>query len=328
MNWSNTRVLVTGAGGFIGSHLCERLVNLGAKVRAFVRYTSKSSHGCLELLSPDIYREIEVFLGDIRSIERVRDAVLGVDFIFHLAALIAIPYSYLDPRDYAETNVLGGLNILTAAREHQVSKLIMTSTSEVFGTAKYAPIDELHPLQGQSPYSASKIAIDKFAQSFFCSYNLPVVILRPFNTYGPRQSARAIIPTIISQALSGNQLKLGSLHPTRDFTFVKDTAEGFILAAEKGVNGEDYNIGNGKEISVKMLVEQIGKLLGKSLTVIQQEERVRPLNSEVERLTANPQKAKIVLGWEPKITLEQGLKQTIVWIQEQKHLYKTEVYTI
>lgn len=327
MSWSNKKVLVTGAGGFIGSHLAERLVELGADVRALVRYGSTGSWGWLDK-SP-LKDQMEVILGDIRDNDSVARCVNGVDTVFNLAALIGIPYSYDAPLSYVRTNIEGTVNVLQAALRNNVSRVLQTSTSEVYGTARTVPISEEHPLQGQSPYSATKIGADKIAESFYLSFELPVVIVRPFNTYGPRQSARAVIPTIISQAIKENAINLGNLEPTRDLNFVADTVEGFIKAAEapKAV-GEVINLGNGKEISIGKLAEKILSLMGKNLPINCEDRRMRPTDSEVERLCADNSKAKELLGWEPAYTLDQGLNKTIEWIRENHEQYRSNAYVV
>jgi len=324
--WNGKRVLVTGAGGFIASHLVESLVRNGATVRAFVRYNSRSDVGLLNQVPKEIYSGIQVIAGDLRDLTAIQNAAKGMETIFHLGALIAIPYSYQHPAEVVDTNVIGTLNILLAARDMQI-RVIHTSTSEVYGSAIYAPIDEAHPLQGQSPYSASKIAADKLAESFYCSYDLPVVTVRPFNTYGPRQSARAIIPTIISQALTGSELHLGSLDTKRDFTYVLDTVAGFLAAAEStGVDGQTFNLGTGREISVGELVTVIEKIVGRPLTVVQDPERLRPQKSEVVRLLSDNRKAQKQLNWKPETTLESGLAQTVTWIQSNLQFYRPGIY--
>jgi NAD dependent epimerase/dehydratase len=329
MNWNGKKVLVTGAGGFIASHLVERLVSEGAQVRAFTRYNSRNDVGMLRLVPPDVFSELEVVLGDLRDVEAVRSAVRGVDTVFHLGALIAIPYSYVHPREVIETNVMGTVNVLMAARDFDVRRVVHTSTSEVYGTAQYTPIDEAHPLQGQSPYSASKIAADKIAESFYRSFNLPVVTLRPFNTYGPRQSTRAVIPTIITQVLTRDVVKLGSLDPSRDFTFVKDTAKGFICIAEAdNVLGEEINLGNDNTIRIGDLVEKIFGIIGKSPEVVTDSQRIRPGKSEVMRLWASNNKAKKMIGWEPRISLDEGLRLTIEWISAHLDLYRPDQYMV
>ena len=327
MNWNKKSALVTGAGGFIGSHLTEHLVELGANVKAFVRYNSRNDWGMLELLPEEKLSQIEVITGDLKDADAVRHATKDIDIIFHLGSLIAIPYSYIHPRETIETNILGALNVLTAAKENNVEKVIHTSTSEVYGTARYVPIDENHPLQGQSPYSASKIGADKIAESFYRSFNQPVAIIRPFNTYGPRQSARAVIPTIITQALAKEKIFLGSLHPTRDHTYVKDVVEGFIKVAESPKSvGEVINIGSNFEISIGDLANKIISLIGKNAEIVTDPVRVRPQDSEVERLWCDNTKAKRLLGWEPKTSLDEGIKKTIDWISNNTNLYKPELY--
>ncbi len=327
MNWSEKRVLVTGAGGFIGSHLTERLIELGAKTRAFVRYSSTGSWGWLDQ-SPRKH-EVEVVLGDIRDQDTVSNAMTGVDVVFHLAALIAIPYSYHAPLSYVRTNVEGTLNVLQAAQRADSALVVHTSTSEVYGTARTVPIDENHPLQGQSPYSASKIGADKIAEAFYLSFGLPVVTVRPFNTYGPRQSARAVIPTIVTQALAGSEVRLGNLEPTRDLNFVADTVEGFIKAAETpAAIGETINLGSGREISIKDLAALILKLMNKNIPIALEGARVRPENSEVDRLCADSRKGQSILGWTPTHSLEEGLAATIEWIRENSERYRTGTYVV
>ncbi len=329
VGWEGRQVLVTGAGGFIGSHLVERLVELGARVRAFVRYNSRDDPGLLKLLPEATFQQIEIVAGDLRDAEAVAQATEDVEVVFHLGALIAIPYSYVHPREVIETNVMGTLNVLMAARRHNVSRVVHTSTSEVYGTARYVPIDEGHSLQGQSPYSASKIGADKIAESFYYSYDLPVAIIRPFNTYGPRQSARAVIPTIITQALSRDVIHLGSLTPTRDFTFVKDTVEGFlVVAGSPEAIGQEFNLGCDSEISIGDLARKILDLMGKDLPIHTDERRLRPTKSEVERLWADNRKAREVLGWRPRTSLDDGLRQTISWISEHLDLYRLGEYQI
>jgi len=327
MDWSNKRVLVTGAGGFIGSHLTERLVQLGAKTRAFVRYSSTGSWGWLDQ-SPH-KNDVEIMLGDIRDHDIVTRAVADREVVFHLAALIAIPYSYHAPLSYVRTNVEGTLNVLQAAQHAGSEVVVHTSTSEVYGTARTVPIDENHPLQGQSPYSASKIGADKIAESFNLSFGLPVVTVRPFNTFGPRQSARAVIPTIITQALEGSEIKLGNLEPTRDLNFVADTVEGFIKAAETpAAIGEVINLGSGREISIGDLAALILKLMNKEIPIAMEGARVRPENSEVDRLCADGRKGQAILGWTPHYSLEEGLAATIEWIRENSERYRTGIYVV
>lgn len=328
-NWKGKRVFVTGAGGFIGSHLVERLVELEAKVTAFIRYNSRNDWGMIETLPGSTKKRIAVAVGDIQDFNVCKRAIHKNDIVFHLASLIAIPYSYIAPESFVNTNIRGTLNIMQACLENKVNKIIHTSTSEVYGTAKYVPIDEHHPLQGQSPYSASKIGADKIVESYYCSFNLPVAVVRPFNTFGPRQSARAVIPTIIIQTLTGKKLKLGSLKPIRDLTYVKDTVEGFIKIAESEKTiGEVVNIGTGHGVSVKELVDKIAKLLKKDLIIKCDKKRIRPGKSEVMRLICDNEKAKKITGWEPRYRLEEGLKETIWWIQDNIDKFKSDIYNI
>jgi len=329
MNWTDKKVLVTGAGGFIASHLVERMVAEGARVRAFVRYNSRNDIGMLKTISPETLAQIEIMRGDLRDVEAVRNAVRDMDTVFHLGALIAIPYSYVNPREVIDVNIMGTLNVLMAARDFGVRRMVHTSTSEVYGTAQYVPIDESHPLQGQSPYSASKIGADKIAESFYRSFDVPVVTLRPFNTYGPRQSARAVIPTIITQALTRDEVKLGSLDPSRDFTFATDTANGFVRAAEaENVLGQEINLGNDNTIRIGDLVEKIFGIIGKTPKVVADPQRVRPGKSEVMKLWASNQKAKEMIGWEPQVSLDEGLRQTVEWISAHLDLYRPDQYTV
>lgn len=322
-------VLVTGSAGFIGSHLVEQLAKLGYNVRAFVHYNSSSNYNHLESIDKDIYDSIEIIAGDIIDPYAVRKAVKGCDSIFHLAALIGIPYSYLAPSSYVQTNIIGTLNVLEAGKAEGVQRIVHTSTSEAYGTAQYTPIDEKHPVVGQSPYSATKIAADKLAESYWLSFHLPVVILRPFNTYGPRQSMRAVIPTIIAQALNSDKIKLGSLTPVRDLTFVSDTANGFICAEKsEGVLGQQINLGVGQGISIGELVDKIGRLIGKKIIVETDEERVRPDNSEVMKLISNNSMAKEMMDWEPLIHIDEGLKRTIEYIREHINTYKRDSYIV
>jgi len=326
---ANTPVLVTGAGGFIASHLVERLIAEGAIVRAFVRYTARSDIGYLKLAPSDVQSKIDFVFGDLRDENAVADAMRGVEIVFHLGALIAIPYSYLHPREVVETNVIGTLNVLMAARQHKTSRVIHTSTSEVYGTALRVPIDETHPLQGQSPYSASKIGADKLVESFGRSFEVPAVTIRPFNTYGPRQSARAVIPTIISQALTRDEIFLGDLTPTRDFTYVADTVDGFIRAAlAQNVIGETINLGNDREISVGELAQMIIQLVGRQVELKTDPARIRPTASEVRRLHADNRKAKEKLGWSPRTSFEEGLSKTIDWIRIHPDYFTPERYTV
>jgi len=329
------KILVTGADGFIGSHVVETLVKSGHEVRAFVLYNSFNSWGWLDDSDKSVRESIDVFAGDIRDPHGVDNAVSGQDVILNLAALIAIPYSYHSPDTYIDTNIKGTLNILQAARRHEVSRVIQTSTSEVYGTAQYIPIDEKHPLHPQSPYAASKVGADQLALSFHASFNTPVGVLRPFNTYGPRQSARAVIPTIISQLATGREVKLGSLSPTRDFSFVQDTANGFLAAATSdAIVGQTVNLGSGFEISIQETAETIAKLMNIELKLANDEQRVRPESSEVERLHASIQKAKEVLGWQPQLKglegFKAGLKQTIDWFSNPTNLarYKADRYNL
>ena len=327
MNWQTKRVLVTGAGGFIGSHLAEELARRGARVRAFVHYNALGRWGWLDT-SP-LKDEIEVIAGDIADRDSVRGAVKGVDVVFHLAALIGIPYSYQAPSSYVQTNIVGTLNVLQSALEQSVERVVHTSTSEAYGTAQYVPIDEAHPLQGQSPYSATKIGADKLAESFYRSFELPVATIRPFNTYGPRQSARAVIPTIITQALTRPEINLGNLIPTRDLNFVLDTVAGFIrMAEEHRAVGQVINIGSGNEISIGDLAALILKLMGKDIPIFTEDQRLRPEASEVDRLCADNTKAQKLLGWEPLFTLTEGLMQTIDWVKANAALYHPSVYTV
>jgi NAD dependent epimerase/dehydratase len=326
---SRSKILVTGAGGFIGSHVCELCLARGAEVRAFVHYNSRSDWGMLDDLDKKRLRNIEVIPGDLRDGKAVRRVVQGCDRVLHLGALIGIPYSYSNPEDVVQTNVLGSLNMLQACLESGVERLVQTSTSEVYGTARYVPMDEQHPLAPQSPYAASKVAGDKLAESFYRSYGLPAVILRPFNTYGPRQSPRAVIPTIITQALKSRSIRLGSLDPRRDLTFVKDTARGFLAAATSpGIEGMTIQIGSGRECSVAELVDLIGDILGKKLRVIEDSQRRRPASSEVERLLASNRNAKERMDWKPEVSLKKGLEQTIRWFRTRGGRYRSDLYHI
>lgn len=327
MNWSDKRVLVTGAGGFIGSHLAERLVELGASARALVHYNALGTWGWLDHSATR--DQIEVIAGDVCDRDSVEQAMRGVEIVFHLAALIAIPYSYHAPISYVRTNIEGTLNVLQCARALEVERVVHTSTSEVYGTARYVPIDEAHPLRGQSPYSASKIGADQIAEAFHLSFNLPLVTVRPFNTFGPRQSARAIIPTIISQCLAGRTVHLGNLHPTRDLSYVANTVDGFLLAASTPeAIGRTINLGSGHEISIGDLVNLISRLMGQKIDVKSDERRMRPDKSEVERLLANNGLARTLLGWEPVVGLEEGLTRTIEWVQQHPERYRPNVYAV
>jgi len=322
-------ILVTGAGGFIGSHLAERLAREGAQVRAFVRYNSRNDRGLLETLPYDLQAKITVIMGDLRDANAVRDALQDVEVVFHLGAIIPIPYSYMHPREVAETNILGTLNVLLAAKELATPRVIHTSTSEVYGTAQYLPIDEKHPLVAQSPYAATKIAADKLVQSFHRAYDLPVVTIRPFNTYGPRQSARAIIPTIITQALTSDEILLGSMRPRRDLTYVTDTVQGFLLGATRdGLEGETLNLGTGQDISMGDLVELILRTMDKHAEVVFDASRIRPHQSEVEQLLADNSKARLLLGWRPTVELAEGIRKTVQWISERLAMYKTDQYVV
>jgi NAD dependent epimerase/dehydratase len=327
MDWRGRKVLVTGAGGFIGSHLAERLAVLGATTSAFVRYSSTSSRGWLE--RSQNAEGIEFVFGDIRDADGVRRALRGVDTVFHLAALIGIPYSYEAPESYVATNIGGTLNVLQAAREHGVRCVVQTSTSEVYGSAQYTPIDEAHPLQGQSPYSATKIGADKLAESFHLSFGLPVVTVRPFNTFGPRQSARAIVPTLITQCLEGDRVRVGNLDPTRDLNFVANTVEGFLAAASSpAAIGQTVNLGSGREIRIGDLLTLITELVGRRVRIEVDEQRIRPVRSEVSQLLADNARARELLGWQPRVSLEQGLEQTIAWLKENRALYRSAVYSV
>jgi len=327
--WDRKKVLVTGAGGFIGSHLTESLFKLGANIRAFVRYTSRADEGFIKCFSDDLRRRMDIVYGDVRELETVVKAMDGVDVVFNLAALVGIPYSYIHPQEVIETNTIGTLNVLMAARDVGVEKLVQTSTSEVYGTARYVPIDENHPKQPQSPYSASKIAADAVALSFYHSFDLPVVLVRPFNTYGPRQSDRAVIPSIISQALTRDRLTLGNTAPTRDFTFVTDTTAGFIKAAESAQSlGMEVNIGSGQEISIGDLAKKIISLVGRDIIIEHDAERIRPAQSEVERLCADNTLARDVLGWVPKVSLRCGLEKTINFIRNNPGYYQPDRYRV
>lgn len=322
MGWANRKVLVTGADGFIGSHLVERLVELGADVRAFCFYNSNGSSGWLDCVPRDVRRQVEFTLGDVRDSAFVRDSCRGIDTVFHLAALVAIPYSYMAPESFVDTNIGGTLNVLKAVCEADCRRMIHTSTSEVYGTPVSLPIRESHPLQGQSPYSATKIAADKLCEAFFCSYGCPVVTLRPFNTYGPRQSMRAVLPTILAQLLEGDgPLRLGRLDTKRDLTFVADTVAGFICAAEvDSLEGEVLQLGAGDTVSIGELVEVASRLMGVSTEVVQEKERLRPNHSEVKVLLSDPTKARSILGWEATVPLEEGILRTARWLEHHSAL--------
>lgn len=324
------KVLVTGADGFIGSHLTEELVKKGYRVKAFVLYNSFNTWGWLDTLPKEIKEKIEIFQGDVRDPNGVRKAVEDVDAIFHLAALIAIPYSYHSPDTYVDTNIKGTLNVLQAARDAKIERVLVTSTSEVYGTAQYVPIDEKHPFQGQSPYSATKIGADRLAESFYRSFELPVTIVRPFNTYGPRQSARAVIPTIAMQLLAGKEeIKLGSLSPTRDFNYVKDTVNGFIKIYESSKTiGEEINIATQQEISIGALAEELIRQINPNAKIVCDEQRLRPVKSEVNRLLGSNQKIKELTDWKPEYSFEQGLAETIEFFKQNLDKYKVDIYNV
>lgn len=328
--WSGKKVLVTGAGGFIGSHLCEALVTAGADVTAMIHYSSRSDWGNLELLSAEHRKALRVVAGDIQDSDFVMRQMQGQVVVFHLAALIGIPYSYVAPRTYLRTNIEGTLNVVEAARHFDsIERIVHTSTSETYGTAIYTPIDEKHPLQGQSPYSASKIAADKMAESYYLSFGLPVSTIRPFNTYGPRQSARAVIPTIISQALTLPQIQLGSLDPVRDLNYVKDTAAGFMKIAESSQTiGQVTNVGHGKGITIGELAQMILKIMNVDKPIVADETRVRPTNSEVFTLICDNTKAANIANWQPQYSLEAGLRETIEFVQQNLNLFKADQYNV
>jgi NAD dependent epimerase/dehydratase len=327
--WSGRRVLVTGVGGFIGSHVAETLVQAGASVRAFVRYVSRGDYGWLETSPPEILEELEIFRGDLANPEAVVNAVAGREIVLHLGALVPIPYSYRHPREFVTANVEGTLNVLEAVRREEIARIVHISTSEVYGTAMRVPIDEEHPLHPQSPYAATKVGADQLALSYQRSFGTPVVILRPFNTYGPRQSARAVIPTIIAQALSREEIKLGATSPTRDFLYVTDTVQGLLrCATAEGIEGETINLGTGVEVSIGDLAQRVLRLLGLEVPIALDEGRLRPPNSEVERLVADVSKAKRLLAWQPEVSLDEGLRRTIEWLTGSLSSYKTSVYNI
>ena len=332
MNLNNKKVLVTGADGFIGSHLVESLMDEGAEVRAFTYYNSFNTWGWLDTFPAEKLEKIEIFSGDIRDPNGVRKSMEGIDIVFHLAALIAIPFSYHSPDSYVDTNIKGTLNVLQAARDLKTERILVTSTSEVYGTAKYVPIDEDHPFQGQSPYSATKIGADRIAESFYRSFDLPVTIVRPFNTYGPRQSARAVIPTIILQLLSGQKnIKLGSIHPTRDFNYVKDTVAGFIaIAKEDRTIGEEINIATQDEISIGELADELIRQINLEAEIITDDVRLRPEKSEVERLLGSKVKIQNLTDWKPQFSFEEGLKETIEWFKKPENVkqYKSGIYNV
>jgi NAD dependent epimerase/dehydratase len=332
MKIKNKKILVTGADGFIGSHLTEELIKRGCNVRAFVLYNSFNSWGWLDTLPKDKLDKIDVFAGDIRDPNGVRSAMHGIDIVFHLAALIGIPFSYHSPDSYVDTNIKGTLNVLQAARDTGCKRVLITSTSEVYGTAQYIPIDERHPFQGQSPYSATKIGADRIAESFHRSFNTPVTIVRPFNTYGPRQSARAVIPTIITQLLAGaKEIKLGSTHPTRDFNYVQDTVDGFIAIAEtQETIGEEINIASQQEISIGQLAREIIDQINPKAMIVSDDIRMRPEKSEVEQLLGSNEKIHRLTKWQPEFSLKQGISETIKWFKDKENLrrYKWNVYNV
>jgi dTDP-glucose 4,6-dehydratase len=329
MDFKGRKILVTGATGFIGSRLVERLVGLGADVRAFVHYNSRSDYGLLELLAKDVLEAVEITPGDLKDGEAVRRSVKDREIVFHLGALTAIPYSYRNPYDMVQTNVSGTANVLNAALEYGTSRIVHTSTSETYGTAQYQPIDELHPLVGQSPYSASKIGADKLAESYYLSFDMPVATIRPFNTYGPGQSARAVIPTIISQALAGDTIRIGSTDPKRDFNYVDDTVAGFLaVAGRDSALGEVINIGSGRTVSIAHVIEAVSRILGKEFEIVTDPARIRPEKSEVGLLLADTSKAERLLGWKPEVPLEEGLRRTVEWIAAHRDRYKPQLYNV
>jgi dTDP-glucose 4,6-dehydratase len=327
--WKDRPVLVTGAGGFIGSHLVETLVALGAKVRAFVRYNGRGDPGLLRFLAGSTRDQVEVISGDLRDLDAVQKTVGGISHVFHLGAVIAIPYSYIHPAEVVESNVIGTLNVLLACREAGVNRVIHTSSSEVYGTALRVPIDEQHPYQGQSPYSASKIGADMLADSFYRSFDLPVVTVRPFNTYGPRQSARAVIPTVATQVIARDLVRLGNLDTRRDFTFITDTVDGLIRAGQaEGVIGRTINLGSGSDISIADLVELIAEILQQEVIVIQESQRLRPEKSEVQRLLSDNRLAGELMDWKPRVSLTEGLQITLDWLREHLDLYQPGSYQL
>ena len=327
MTWAGRKVVVTGAGGFIGSHLTERLLSEGASVNAFVHYNALGGTGWLSALPHN--DDLTITAGDVLDRDSVMHALDGAEVLFHLAALIAIPYSYRAPLSYLRVNAEGTLNVLQCAREAKVMRVVHTSTSEVYGSAQYVPIDERHPQVGQSPYSASKIAADKMAESAHLSFGVPVVTVRPFNTFGPRQSARAVVPTIISQCLTGDVVRLGSVHPVRDLNYVSNTVDGFLLAGSvEGIEGTTVNLGTGREISIKDLAQTIVGMTGRDIRIVHDAGRKRPDGSEVDRLRADISRAREVLGWEPRVSLEEGLSKTIEWISENINAFRPDVYVV
>jgi dTDP-glucose 4,6-dehydratase len=328
-HWAGRRVLVTGAGGFIGSHLVELLLARGATVRGFVRYNSRNDRGWLDRLDPSVADEVDVFAGDFVNPDAVANAMAGCDTVLHLGALIPIPYSYQHPREFVETNVVGTLNVLETARRGDVGRVVHVSTSEVYGSAQSVPIPEEHRLHPQSPYAATKVGADQLALSYARAFDVPVVLARPFNTYGPRQSARAVIPAIVTQALTRDRIELGALAPTRDFLYVTDTAAGIARCAEaEGVVGEVFNLGTGREVAIGELVQHVLAAVGKDLPVVVAEERLRPPGSEVDRLCASTERARERLRWEPTVPFEDGLRRTIEWIAASLETYKTTIYNV
>jgi NAD dependent epimerase/dehydratase len=330
VQFADKTVVVTGAGGFIGSALVERLVKSGARVRAMLRYTSRADLGCLGLVPAPVMEDVEVTFGDVRDVDAMREISRGADAIFHLAALIGIPYSYEHPQEVIDTNIMGTANVLLVAKElGTLERIVLTSTSEVYGTALQTPIDEAHPLQAQSPYSATKIASDALGVSFYRSFAMPITIVRPFNAYGPRQSARAVIPTIISQALSGTKLRLGSVDTIRDFTYVEDTARGFIAVASSDKTlGEVVNLGTGVEVSIRDVIRRVSKIVGHDLEIFVEDRRVRPKKSEVSRLQADSSKALQLAGWRAEVPLEEGLRRTTEWIEAHLDQYRVQEYAV
>lgn len=329
MSWSGKKVLVTGAGGFIGSHLTARLLELGADVRAMVRYNSRNAKGQLDDIEIPSSGRLETVAGDIRDSRFVRASAGDREIVFHLAALIGIPYSYAAPSSYIDTNVIGTLNILEAVRETGAKRLVQTSTSEVYGSAVYVPIDEKHPLQAQSPYSASKIAADKLVDSYHASFETPTVVVRPFNTYGPRQSLRAILPSVVQQALMSDEIRVGSVDPVRDLTYVSDTVEGFLLAATaKGVEGKTINLGTGTGYAVSELIEKACKAAGRTPPVVVEEKRIRPAASEVSRLISSNALAREILGWQPKVSIDEGIGMMLPWFRDNPNYYDASVYNV
>ncbi len=330
MFYKEKRILVTGAGGFIGSHLVEKLLKSGAKVRALCLYNSKGSWGWLDYIDKNLKNSLEVFLGDIRDKNICEEIIKDIEIVFHLAALIAIPYSYIAPESFVETNIKGTLNLLEGARKNKVKRFVHISTSEVYGTPDKIPITEKNELKGQSPYSASKIGADKICEAYFCSYNLPVVIIRPFNTYGPRQSARAIIPTILTQLINGEKkIKLGNLKPKRDLTYVEDTVEGILKGGEiEKIEGETIQLGSGKMYSVEEIAKISMDITGKSAKIEVEDKRIRPDKSEVMHLLSDPSKAKNLLNWFAKVSIEEGISKTYNWLKENINFYKPEIYQL